>query len=130
MPGFIKNWWPSGLTLAVVLYATLWPDPVGADGMMWFPGMDKLIHAVMMGGLTGAFIFDRRRSGRKLTRRFINATGLAVLIFSGLDEWAQSAMNLGRAFEAADLLADAAGIGVAMFTAPCVVNAIFRKKGS
>ncbi len=128
MPGFIRKWWPSGLTLAVVLYATLWPHPVGADDIMLFPGMDKLIHAVMMGGLTGAVIFDRRRSGSQLTRRFLGWLAVAMLIFCALDEWAQSAMGLGRAYEAADLLSDAAGIGIALFTAPCVVNAIFHHK--
>lgn len=57
---FCKEWWPTALTLSAVLYATLWPDPVGASEVMLFPGADKLIHAIMMGGLASAVLFDMR----------------------------------------------------------------------
>lgn len=114
------------LTLGVVLYATLWPDPVAADDVMLFPGADKLIHAIMMGGLTGAILFDTRRAGRTLTQRRIATAAVIMIVFSCTDEYLQDAMNLGRGFEVTDILADTAGIIIATFTAPPVVNRIFH----
>lgn len=125
---FCKTWWPTALTLGVVLYATLWPDPVAADDVMLFPGADKLIHAIMMGGLTSAILFDMRRAGHSLTRRRILAVGAVIVVFSVIDEILQAAMDLGRAFEAVDILADTAGIIIASFTAPPTINRIFRHK--
>lgn len=124
---FLKKWWPSAITLLVVLYATLWPDPVGADRVMLFPGADKLIHAIMMGGLLSAFLFDFRRQGKSLTARFVIIMAVIVVIFSAFDEYAQKTMNLGRSFELLDLLADAGGVLIAAVTAPPVINRIFRK---
>lgn len=124
----LRIWWPSLVTLAVVLYATLWPDPAGADEVMLFPGADKLIHAVMMGGLLSALLFDYRRSGKVFTRRGIVLTAVSVIIFSGVDEVAQQAMQLGRTLDVFDFLADAIGVVIAAFTAPPVINAIFSKK--
>lgn len=125
---FIAQWWPTLLTLSVVLYATLWPDPAGASAVMLFPGADKIIHAVMMGGLSAAVLFDRRRAGQRLTQRYIVAVALCMLIFSLADEWAQTAMGIGRTGDVWDLLADAGGIVIAATTAPPVINRIFRKR--
>lgn len=126
MPKFITEWWPSALTALVILYATLWPDPVGDTELMIFPGFDKLIHAIMMGGLTGAIYFDRRRSGRLLTLHYKILVALCVAVFAIADEYLQALTNLGRAFEVWDILANLGGILIAYFTAPPVVNRIFR----
>ena len=125
---FFRNWLPTMLTLAVVLYATLWPDPVGAEESMIFPGADKLIHAVMMGGLSSAVLFDRRRAGHKLTCGYIVIVAIVMVVFSALDEVLQSAMGLGRSLDVLDFLADVTGIAIASLTAPPVINRIFRKR--
>lgn len=122
------RWWPSTLTLLVVLYATLWPDPLGAEEMSLFPGADKVIHAIMMGGLTSAFLFDYRRSGRRFSRKvFIFVIG-AMIVFSLLDEIAQKAMCLGRAFEWMDLIADTGGILLGAILSTPVINKIFKNR--
>jgi len=36
---------------AVILYGTISSDPAGVEHLPMFPGADKLIHAVMFGGL-------------------------------------------------------------------------------
>ena len=128
MIDFLKKWWPSALTLCVVLYATLWPDPVGAPEVAFFPGADKLIHAIMMGGLVSAVLFDYRRSGKKLSRSFIIRCVVCGIIFSAMDEVAQQSMNLGRSLEFLDFLADTGGIILASVLAPPVINSIFRNK--
>jgi len=85
-------WWPTALVVGVILYATLNSDPVGADRFPAIPHLDKLIHAIMFGGLFSAISFDRRRD------------------------------------DILDWLADTAGIIIAYFTAPPVINHIFRNK--
>lgn len=125
---FIKIWWPTLLTLAVVLYATLWPDPAGAEQVNLFPGADKLVHAIMMGGLASAIMFDRRRAGHKLYKHYIVAVGLVVVAFSAFLELAQQAMGLGRTLDWFDFIADVVGVVVASFAAPPVINRIFRRK--
>lgn len=55
-------WLPSALVVAVIIYATLFPDPAGADELPDIPGIDKLIHAIMFGGMAGALAFDYCRS--------------------------------------------------------------------
>lgn len=116
------------ITLAVVLYATLWPDPAGADDVMIFPGADKLIHAIMMGGLLSAILFDKRRSGSLLTNKYITYAAGIIIIFSVFDEVAQSLMGLGRSSDFLDFLADAGGVILASLLAPPVINRIFRHK--
>ena len=39
------------IVIAVILYATLNDNPLGADELPIFPGADKVIHAIMFGGL-------------------------------------------------------------------------------
>ncbi len=52
------------IVIAVILYATLNDNPLGADELPIFPGADKVIHAIMFGGLFSAISFDRFRDGR------------------------------------------------------------------
>ena len=125
---FIRHYWPSVLTLSVVLYATLCSDPLADSSMPPIPHLDKLIHAVMMGGLYGAIVFDRQRSDRSrpLTRRFIYLLAAAVIAFGALDEVAQVAMGLGRSGDLYDLAADCSGVAVAFFTAPPAVRKVLK----
>ena len=48
------------VTLAAVLWLTLAPQPLPDLDVPPFDGLDKVMHAVMMGGLAGAFMFDWR----------------------------------------------------------------------
>ena len=123
---FIKNYWPSAITLAVVLYATLCSDPLGDSSMPPIPHLDKLIHAVMMGGLYGAIVFDRQRSdrSRRFSAHFLLMLAACVVAFSALDEVAQYAMGLGRSGDELDFVADCVGVIVAFFTAPAAVRKV------
>ena len=123
---FAKHYWPSALTLAVVLYATLCSDPLGDRDMPTIPHLDKLFHAVMMGGLLGAIIFDRQRSdkSRPVSRKFLNIAAVAILIFCIIDEIAQTEMGLGRSGDILDLIADWTGIAIAYLTAPPTVRKV------
>lgn len=129
--GFVYRWWPTALTLCAVLWLTLAPDPVPDTDVPLFPGVDKLVHAIMMGGLTGAVLFDWQRAepGKesRLSWRTVLVVALVMLVFSAVDEWAQGAMALGRSTDPLDFAADAAGIAVASLAAPPLIGRIFRK---
>lgn len=118
------------LTLGVILWITLAPDPVGDTNLELFPGSDKLIHAIMMGGLASALMFDwRRNSGnnrRALTSKVLVLVFVATVLFSMVDEWAQGAMNMGRSSDPWDFLADVIGIIIAIFTARPVLKRMFK----
>lgn len=128
----LLHWWPSMLTLAAVLWLTLAPDPVPDTGVYLFPHADKVVHAIMFGGLTGALLFDWRRMpehrSRPIPRQTIAIIALIVAVFATLDECAQSAMALGRYTDMMDLLSDWTGIIVAVFTAPPLLGLIFRNR--
>lgn len=127
----LRSFWPTGLTLLLVLWLTLAPDPLPEDTPELFPGVDKLVHAVMMGGITGAIIFDIKRTTarqKKIPVRTIVIVCLAVAAFSFADEVAQSLMGIGRSGDVFDFLADCAGIAIARVTAPPLVNWLFRER--
>ena len=112
----------------VILYATLWPDIPVAEGLALFPGYDKLIHAIMMGGMAAAIWFDYRRSGGRITTKCIVNVAIAVTIFAALDESIQHLISPSRTLDIFDFLAGVGGIVIASFTAPPVINRIFRKR--
>ena len=132
----LRRYWPSAVTVAVVLWLTLAPQPLPDLDVPSFEGLDKVVHAIMMGGLTGALMFDRRRCGRwnlrksdagsqhKLTPRVVFVICLCVAVFSAVDEWAQGALDIGRSSDAYDLIADVVGIVAAGLTGPSIINSL------
>ena len=129
----VRRWWPSGLVLCAVLWLTLAPDPAPDVSVpMWLGKYaDKVVHAVMMGGLTGAIIFDYMRKrdegrGREMSRGAGALVAVGMLVFSALDEWAQGAMHLGRTADPLDWVADATGIVLAVVLAPGVCGWVIR----
>ena len=129
---FFISFWPSLLTLGVVLYATLCPDPAMAHDLPAIPHLDKLIHAVMLGGLFGAIVFDIMRRQRReglpagISSRRLVFLALALMVFGVVDEALQALVTDTRSAEFLDLLADWTGIWVAFFTAPPAVRKVLR----
>ncbi len=134
----LHRYWPSMVTLAAVLWLTLAPQPLPDLDVPPFDGLDKVMHAIMMGGLAGAFMFDWRRGGRwnlrknntgsqrELTPGAVFVISLCVAVFSAADEWAQGALGMGRTSDVYDLIADIVGIVVAALTAPAAINALLE----
>jgi len=127
---FIRRWWPTILTLGLVLWLTLAPDPVPTEDLPLFPGADKLVHAIMMGGLAGAVMFDYERDGvrraQRLTPKVVRTVVLCMAFFCAIDEWAQGEMGLGRSTDILDLLADWVGVVVAAIVTPPLLRRILR----
>lgn len=125
---FLKRYWPTLCVAAVILYATLSSDPLPDTELPPLPYLDKLVHAIMFGGLCGAWFFDIYRSGARLTvaKRLLVAAICVVL--GGLDELMQLALTDNRAADILDWGADILGVAVAYFAAPPAVRAVVRKR--
>lgn len=109
-------WVFTGIVLAIILWLTLAPHPLGDEEIPLFPGADKLIHAIMFGTLSAVLLFDWSRahlwkavpwSLSIIFSLLAAATGIAI-------EFAQNAMGLGRSLEVWDMIADTLGAIVAM----------------
>lgn len=105
------GWLFTVLTILIILWLTLMPDPLGDDAPSLFPGADKLVHAIMFGFLTTMIMLDRQRRNRwkELGGKFIIASALISSLFGILIEVLQLEMDMGRGFEVADMVADAVG---------------------
>jgi len=126
----ILDWWPSAIVVTVIIYATWFPDPVGAEELPKIPHIDKLIHAIMTGGLAGALMFDYHRAcphRRVLTCKVITAFTAASMAFGLVDEVVQGLLPINRPFDQFDMYADWLGCLIAAFTAPPVIRSIFKK---
>lgn len=112
----IPTFLASGLCLAVILWLTLAPDPVGETHVSLFPGADKVVHACMFGGLTLCFCLDyvkwKKQPTEDPTATFFLCGLIAACIGIGI-EFLQEAMSLGRSFELWDMVSDTAGALIA-----------------
>lgn len=123
---------PTAIVVIAILYLTLAPDPLPDTETPSFLGehADKIVHGIMMFGLTFTLVYDCRRHfvslHSALPLKFLLTVGVTVTFFSILDEWAQSAMQMGRHGDIYDLLADIAGIVAALLLSYILKN-LMRK---
>lgn len=109
----LPRWSATIVTFMAILWLTLAPHPVPQTDILLFPGADKVIHAIMFGGLAGALYFDLWRKGvRPISWKSLCAGAVASSIAGGIIEILQYSMGLGRSFEWTDILADTAGAAV------------------
>lgn len=110
----IPRWLPTIITVMVILWLTLSPDPLGKNSPRLFPGADKVAHALMFGGLTVMILFDhtRRDHWRPVTVKYATIAAAASTILGCLVEFAQLIMDLGRGFEYTDMVADLVGADI------------------
>ena len=87
-------------SVAVITYLCLRPS---AGGEQWFPGADKVHHALAFFALSVLLLalFERCRYA---------AVCVSLLVFGGAIEVAQHLMPYGRSAEWADLAADGLGV--------------------
>lgn len=128
----ICSYYPSFLTLAVILYATLSAAPPDEVRFILFPGADKLIHAIMFGGLCGAILFDTYRSAKpekaNLSFLVLAITAITCATIGIIVEILQEEMDLGRTADIADFCADCIGIIIALITAPPVIRKVVKRR--
>ena len=106
----IPKWVCTSITVALILWLTLAPHPTGNLKATLFPGIDKIVHAIMFGWLTLMLCLDiHKSSGGKLK---YNQIFWAATISSGFGvaiEYLQLISEWGRSFEISDMIADIAG---------------------
>ncbi len=120
---------PTAAVVAVILYATWLPAPIGDTELPLFEGIDKVIHAIFGGGLAGAILFDytRSRPSLRVARpAVVWYVLMGVMAFMAVDESVQGMLPIGRPADYADLLADWLGAAVGALTAPRAVYATVR----
>lgn len=105
------------ILLLVILWLTLAQEPLPDDtpDWIWFPGADKVVHAIMFGSLAfaGAIDLERVMSGYAAC---LIAWVLASLI-GGAIEVTQDFMGIGRSAEWGDFVADSVGALIFAFLA-------------
>lgn len=107
---WVARWWVSLTGVSAILYLTLMPDPVPGEPIPMFAGADKVVHAIMFGGLYGMIWVDTIRRRRRWWRRPAAWYGVGVCLFGGLIELLQGWMGLGRGCDVLDWYADGAGV--------------------
>ncbi len=122
----LQRWPPWILTIIVslaILYLTLVPQPLPDDTPKLFPGADKVVHALMFGGLTFVILLDRQRREnyrlngadsqntfwQPLSKKFVWTVAAVSALAGIIIECLQWVMGLGRGFEVGDILADTIG---------------------
>lgn len=101
----------SVITLVIILWLTLAPNPLGREEIPVFPGADKIVHGLMFGFLTFVILVDWAR-GRDFASVRWPVCLVAALFSTALGtgiEFLQRSMHLGRSFETYDIVADTVG---------------------
>ena len=115
---------PTTIVLALILYATLTPNPVEIDPEFMFPHMDKAIHFIMFFFLVWAMAFDAAKitKSTELPTLQLRLIVAAAFVVGMLTELLQSIMESGRTGALDDLVADVIGALVAMITSRWIVR--------
>jgi len=115
----IQYWLPLVLWLAGMVSATSVPG--GLLPALSVPGLDKVLHALLFGGL--AFLLQRWLRGglRRPPARPLLLAGTVCGIYAVLDELHQLAIPK-RTFSFGDLAADAVGIGIGLTVAAVMIT--------
>ncbi len=107
----LPGWVLTVVVSLAILYLTLVPRPLPDVDLPLFPGVDKLVHAIMFGGLAGAVVLDwsRWRGRVSLSVGCLVVAALVSTFAGGIIELLQLMMALGRGCELWDFVADGAG---------------------
>ena len=105
------------LCVAAILYLTLVPKPLPDNSLQLIPGMDKIAHAIMFGGLVLCMAADYSRRLPRCQPGNMRLLAYAAVstVFGGIIELLQNYMGLGRGGDIYDFIADAVGCIVFAF---------------
>jgi len=127
----IRQYWPTALVLLIIMYATWVPHPLPDADIPAIPYLDKLIHAIMMGGFEAAMMFDWYRVSpriRRLSARMIILFTAIAMGFAVADEVVQGMLPIGRTSDPLDIFAGWAGCVIAVLAAPAAIRRVLRRQ--
>ena len=124
----VPQWLFTVVTAIAILYLTLVPKPLPDTDIQWWKHSDKVIHAIMFGGMYFVVYLDyARKYGKekwKATATFLIV--VAVALFGGVIEIAQDSMGMGRGGDIYDFAADVAGVIISSLVSPYIVSKMLR----
>ena len=102
---------PTAVVLALILWLTLAPHPVGDMEVPWFEGVDKVVHSIMFFALTLTALFDemRMKGWNAVRLPLISMTVVAGGVIGCIIEILQDYLGMGRSMEFLDAVADCFG---------------------
>ena len=123
---YLKKYPLTWLVIAAILYLSFFKPP--QTDMNEIPGIDKLVHICMYGGLCFLIWVEFLRSHRTIQRRkmFIGAILLPIL-FSGTIELMQSYCTEHRGGDWLDLAANTTGVLLAALVGNSILRPIIWK---
>ncbi len=127
----LPDWLLTVVVSVAILYLTLVPRPLPDVDIPLFPGADKLVHALMFGGLAGAVALDwaRWRGVSVLTPCRLAVIALIATLAGGMIELLQLVMAMGRGCELWDFVADGCGAVSGAWLAGYVAGWLFGPTG-
>ncbi|MDE5857297.1 MAG: VanZ family protein [Muribaculaceae bacterium] len=112
----LPQWLFSIIVLLAILYLTLVPKPLPDTNIRLFPHVDKVVHAIMFGGLYFCLVLDFLRNRALCHQSYIIPFSINITFFlscialGGLIELIQSWLGFGRSCDIYDFYADTAGV--------------------
>lgn len=106
----LPRWVLTSVCFALIVYLTLVPKPLPDNDIRFWEHSDKLVHAVMFGSLYVCTMIDAYRLRHKPSIKATVWLSIAIIIFGGLIEYIQQAMQMGRGGSVLDFMADIVGV--------------------
>lgn len=124
---YLKNYPISLLLIAVICYLSFFTPP--KTDMEEIPGIDKLVHTCMYGGLCLVIWFEYLRHHRTISRQKMLIGGIiAPTAMSGLIELGQAYCTTGRSGDWSDFLANTLGVLLATAIGYYGLRPYFRQR--
>lgn len=132
MQYLITKPWPwtfTAIVLGVILWLTLGKPPAPDEDVHLWEHTDKIVHAIMFGGLYYTLWFDYLRKHNIIEPRRFSWSSLLFGVFSiavgGIVEIIQPSFN--RTCDIMDFIADSAGVTVAWIVTPFFLPRFCRR---
>lgn len=126
---YLKKYPLTLLTIAVILYLSFFKPP--QTDMEQIPGLDKLAHTCMYGGLCFLLWIEYLRIHRSINwRRMLTRGILFPIALSGGIELLQAYGTEHRGGEWLDFAANSLGVILAAFVGFYILQPIFRKRNA
>ncbi len=124
---YLKKYPLTWLTTAIILYLSFFKPP--QTDMEEIPGIDKLVHICMYGGLCFLLWIEYLRIHSAINwKRIIIGSLLLPIAFSGSIEFAQSYLTEHRGGDWLDLAANTTGVLLAALVGYYILRPIIWKK--
>lgn len=127
----IPQWSFTIIAILLLLYLTLVPKPLPDTGLQ-FPHADKVIHAIMFGGIYFCLVLDFLRRRARFHQSLVMppavdiSFALASIALGGAIELLQGSLAMGRSCDIFDFYADAAGVVIFFIFSKSLVRKLLR----